>query len=282
MSRPRDWHRYTTWLAAEDRAIDTGLARFAARYRVATTLTSMQFTGLGQAATDGYTCALRAALAYSALESLDQALYGKAGQTEVYSDQVARSFASPRAAKLQQLLAMELTSNKTKDAVADLANADGATDVSPLAAGVRHLVFHGAFTAYGAGAAQSKSVRALLDDLAAATLQAADDALELHLDRQAIGPWPVMEDDTCPQCGAHRGQTHTRTCASARCRAHGEQLIQCMGTGKHLPGTYWGVFTGTIEAFKRGWVIEIRGRQRPDINRVTTELTWDPRTEQYR
>ena len=120
MTRPRDWQRYTNWLTAEHQDIDPRLARFAARYRIATTLTALEFNGLGQAATAGYTSALRAALAYSALEAFDQARYGKVGQTKIRSDVVARSFASPRLVKLRELLAAELTSNKLRASVAEI------------------------------------------------------------------------------------------------------------------------------------------------------------------
>lgn len=282
MTRPRNWHRYTTWIETKKYPIDTGLARFAARYRIATSLTALEFDGLGQAATAGYTSALRAALAYSALEAFDQAKYGKPGRTQVRSAHVARSFAGAGAVKLQALLAAELTNNKLRTSVAEIsANRSGA-DVSSLAAGVRHLVFHGDFTAYGSGAAQSKSVRMLLDNLSEATLLAADDAFELYLDREAIGPWPVSVESECAGCGVGRGVSHNSSCAVARCQAHGEQFAQCSGSGRHSPGTNWGVFPGTIEAFKRGWIVKIRGSQHPDINRVQDELEWDANAEQYR
>lgn len=191
MSQPREWRRYTTWLKAEGQVIDAGLARFAARYRVAFTLTSLEFNGLGPAAAAGYTAALRAALAYSALEAFDQALFGRAGATRIQSTQVAHAFASHRAARLQGLLASELTKKKLKERLTELAEGKAGDDVTALAEGVRHLVFHGDFTAYGAGAAQSRSVRTLLDDLAVATLLAADDAFHQHLDQEcAIGRLP--------------------------------------------------------------------------------------------
>ena len=59
-------------------------------------------------------------------------------------------------------------------------------DVMPIAAGIRHLVFHGDFTAYGTGAAQSKTSRAFLNALAAAVLDAADIDFERHLDHEAL------------------------------------------------------------------------------------------------
>jgi hypothetical protein len=55
-----------------------------------------------------------------------------------------------------------------------------------------------------------------------------------------------------------------------------------MGSGRHASTSYWGVYPGTIEAIKRGWVTKSKKVTGPDLNRVIAELTWDPITEQFK
>ena len=185
MNRPIAWARYVQACRAREVPIDGGLARFAARYHVATSFTELQFNNLGQSAVLGYTCAFRSGLAYSALESLDRALGSRRRKTPVLSAEVEQMFAHTRAEKLRTMLADELDDKKLISRLESIANGREHTEVAPLAAGVRHVVFHGGFTAYGSGAARSPFVRDLLDQLASATLLAADARFERHLDEQA-------------------------------------------------------------------------------------------------
>jgi hypothetical protein len=84
------------------------------------------------------------------------------------------------------------------------------------------------------------------------------------------------------RCGADSfGKVHGAGCSIGRCKAHGEPRDQCFGDGRHSATTYWGVYPGTIEALKRGWTIKSKGAIRPDLNRVLSDLTWDPDTEQF-
>lgn len=281
MNSPHQWDRYTQACSSNGLTIDGGLARFAARYRVATTLTGMQFSDLGQDSELGYTAAFRCGLAYSALESLDRALGARGRVTPIVSPRVASALRSARAEKLLTLLAAELDDSGLVDRIAAIAEDRETADVAPLAAGIRHIVFHGGFTAHGSGAARSASVRSLLEQLSEATLHAADARFERYLDDQALGPWEVDVLDECPSCSVRIGQLHGRSCDVARCAAHGEQLIACEGSGRHQPTIWRGVYPGTVEALKQGWTVNRRGREHPDINRVLVELTWDTTTETF-
>jgi hypothetical protein len=151
----------------------------------------------------------------------------------------------------------------------------------PVARALRHTVFHGEFTAYGAGAAKSKTVRRFLDDLRDALLLTADVQFELYLDENAIGPWDIDVLRKLPSCRTPIGKVHGAGCSIGRCKADGELRDQCFGDGRHSATTYWGVYPGTIEALKRGWTIKSKGAIRPDLNRILSELTWDPYTEQF-
>lgn len=78
------------------------------------------------------------------------------------------------------------------------------------------------------------------------------------------------------------GQAHSLECDIGLCRQHGERRAWCMGDGDHSPTTYRGVYPGTDEAVSRGWfATSPSGERIPDINRVISELTWDPTSESY-
>lgn len=74
---------------------------------------------------------------------------------------------------------------------------------------------------------------------------------------------------------------------------HGQQWMFCSGEGDHASTTYQGVFPGTAEAMAREWYVKRDPEGRfiqcgaddgegiLDINRVYTELTWDPSSEGF-
>lgn len=188
MTSPLGWSRCAQACERRGAPLDGALVRFAARYRVATTLTGLQFDGLGKNAELGYTTALRCSLAYSALETLDRALGARRRVTPIESSEVARALTMARAEKLRAMLAAELDDRRLVERIDAIAEGRESSDVAALAAGVRHAVFHGGFTAYGSGAATSASVRSLLRHLSEATLLAANERFARYLDDQGLGP----------------------------------------------------------------------------------------------
>ena len=186
MVHPRSWNRYTSALAMGSSRVDQGLSRFAARYRLAKSFERLQLRGFGADATEGYSSAMKVALAYSAQEALDAALGRKPGRTSINSADLATAFRKPGLVKLREVLGADLDSDKLTGRISKVYSDITCVDVMPIAAGIRHLVFHGDFTAYGTGAAQSKTSRAFLNALAAAVLDAADIDFERHLDHAAI------------------------------------------------------------------------------------------------
>lgn len=281
MLYPRVWRRYVQ-AAASDDGPTPAFARFAARYNFASSFESVHLRGMAARTADSYARALGVALAYSALESLRKAT-GQRGTRQVMEDAVlAQQYRSVGLAKLRDLLESTATHAPLRERLQELAMDPAADDLMPVASALRHAVFHGDFTAHGAGAAQSKATRAFLDDLKAALLSTADEEFELYLDRHAIGPWNTDLVAQCPSCQTPIGKAHKVGCAVGRCKAHGEPRDQCMGSGRHASTSYWGVYPGTIEAIKRGWVIKSKKVTGPDLNRVIAELTWDPLTEQFK
>jgi len=280
MPHPHAWRRFIT--ASSVAGKPTGdFARFGARYNVASSLQGVTLDGISEVTAEAYSSALGVALAYSAVEALDKATHHHGTQHVVGDADLARRYRSTSLAKLRLLLESTADSPRLHARLAALAEDTKDADAMPVARALRHTVFHGDFTAYGAGAAKSRSVRRFLDDLKEALLLTADVEFELYLDRHAIGPWDVDVIGKCPTCRTPVGKVHAAGCSIGRCKAHGEPRDQCFGTGRHASSTYWGVYPGTIEALKRGWTVESTRGVRPDLNRVHSELTWDPDTEQF-
>lgn len=280
MPYPREWRRYVYAPAIGGKPAPE-FARFAARYKLASSFEGVRLSGMAPRTAGSYGGALGVALAYSALEALRKAT-GQRGTRQVMDDAVlAQRYRSVALTKLRHLLESTTEHPPLQDRLQELATDPFADDLMPVASALRHAVFHGDFTAYGAGAVQLKTTRTFLDDLKEVLLSTANAEFELFLDRHAIGPWDVELVLQCPSCRTPIGKVHSAGCAVGRCKAHGEPRDQCMGSGRHASTTYWGVYPGTIEAIKRGWVLKSKKVTRPDLNRAMAELTWDPASEQF-
>ena len=280
MAHPRSWRRYVGSLA-QGEGPHPGLARFNARFHLATSFEGVALRDVSERTTMAYSAGIRVGLSYSALEALDTALGKRIARTRLPQPGLSGRYRSQTCQPLRSLLEDSSQSVQLRAQLDALSVDPDVDDVMPVAAAIRHLVFHGDFTAHGAGAAQSASVRRFLDDLADALLKRADDQFELFLDREAIGPWEIRRLKNCPSCGVLIGNKHEHGCEIALCKNHGERRSECFGEGRHAATTYWGVYPGTVEALKRGWVSSRADREVPDINRVIVELTWDAASEQY-
>lgn len=280
MANASSWNRYIRSLEKGGRP-DSAFARFNARFNLATSFEGVLFAGVSDRTVQAYSSGIRVALAYSALEALESALGKRIAQTRMPDESLARRYRSRTCNGLRELLEESTHAAQVQHQLQVLAANQHADDVMPVAAAVRHLVFHGDFTAHGFGAAQSAVVRKFLEDLANALITRADDQFELYLDREALGPWDMLRRSTCPSCGMSVGRKHGHDCDIALCKTHGERRVECFGHGRHAATTYWGVYPGTVEALKRGWTYKRAGREEPDINRVIVELDWDPAAEQY-
>ncbi len=279
MANPTAWRRYIQ--ALKGASPHPGLARFAARFNLATAFDGVNLEGVAQPTVAAYSAAIRVSLSYSAVEALDSALGRRTGRDLLPSSELAGEYRSRSCDHLRRQLEELTQSGALRVKLMDLASDPELADVMPVASALRHLVFHGDFTAHGAGAAQSRGARAFMEALADALLAHADESFELFLDREAIGPWDVRRRKTCPSCGVAIGQIHARGCDIALCKTHGHQRSTCFEDGRHGPTKYWGVFPGTMDAFKRGWVIRHEGRDMPDIVKVISELEWDLSTERF-
>lgn len=279
MTNASCWSRYISSLG--EAGPTSALARFNARFNLATSFEGVTLAGTSERTAQAYSSGIRVALAYSALEALDSALGKRVARARMPDEALARTYRSRTCDGLRELLGGATHASQVQAQLRHLTDVQDADDVMPVAAAVRHLVFHGDFTAHGSGAAQSAGVRKFLDDLAAALILRADDQFELYLDREAMGPWDARRRSTCPSCGAAVGSKHGQDCDIALCKTHGERRTECFGEDRHGATTYWGVYPGTIEALKHGWTYDQAGREEPDINRVIVELDWDPVNERF-
>jgi len=171
-SNPTAWAEYIAALPSRD-AIDTQLARFRARYRLAGSLESVTFSGYGQATVDGYTAALRVGLAYSALETLESSVRVEEWSVAVSNAELRDRYLSQRLTKLREWIQGEQFKWMLQQRL-DALSAGESDDVRSLAEAIRHKTFHGGLSAHGAGVATSKTSLAFLNDLAQAVLDASD------------------------------------------------------------------------------------------------------------
>lgn len=279
MAHPSAWRRYMQ--ARKGGSPDPGLARFAARFRLAKAFDGVTLEGFAEQTEQAYSESIRVALSYSAVEALDSALGRPPGRDQLSDAKLAGAYRSRGCEALRSQLEDLTQSRGLQERLAKLAADPKVDNVMPVAAALRHLVFHGDFTTQGGRTAQSKAARDFMGALANALLDHADDNFELYLDREALGPWDVRRHETCPSCGVSVGQIHGRLCDIALCKTHGQQRSTCFEEGRHQMTRYWGVFPGTIEAFKHGWVIRQEGRDMPNIVEVVARLEWDPKGERF-
>jgi hypothetical protein len=172
---PTSWGAYRYLINQGFLEESTPLNRFAARYSMARQLTGVSFEGSSTATAEAYSAGLRVGLAYSALETLCGALrLGKTG-ISVRNQALAAYFRDPRQSKLQVYLTTGETGDDKK-LIGEINTflVNRSTDVRPIAARIRHLMFHGVFTAHGSSLATSATRRRAMEELAESVLEATD------------------------------------------------------------------------------------------------------------
>ncbi|PSL51377.1 hypothetical protein B0I31_1216 [Saccharothrix carnea] len=82
----------------------------------------------------------------------------------------------------------------------------------------------------------------------------------------------------CPDCEVATGQPHVEGCDVARCLRTGLQRLSCEHEHDCGKDTWSGRWPGEVDCERFGWMI---GPGLPDLNRLLTEATWNPATEQW-
>lgn len=182
---PKAWSAYRGYIARGDLEPNTRLARFAARYRMARLLVRVEFDGLSTRAEASYTVVLRVAMAYSALETLEGAPGISQKSIKVSDLDLATRLRDPRHRRLREFLESPAVLPKLRERVTTLLTT-GSPDVRAAAEVVRNAFFHGELTVHGAGVASSSSLLRLMDDLADAVLDAADEHFADWLESQVV------------------------------------------------------------------------------------------------
>ena len=187
MNNPRDWHRYTK--SIKDGTISTSkeLNRFAARYRIGTSLKSIDFSEVSVNTSQGYLVALRLALAYSTLETLEMSIDKKVGFTGVMNPEIAEKIRLLGRKKFLPLLLAEIDNKKLIIKVERFTREES-DDIRTIAQAVRHLTFHGTLTPHGSGLTQSIGLRKALDKSSEEIYRTVDqrfsDWLKINLESQ--------------------------------------------------------------------------------------------------
>lgn len=170
---PTDWKRYRGLVQAGVLDEDGNLNRFAARYRMASKLEGVRFTGFSATTQAGYTEGLRVTLAYSALEALESVVQSLGRGVIVDSPTLADVFRSQRCSRLRTHLDLLLADKKLKARICELED-ESVTDVRPVAQGLRVVVAHGSFSPDGSGLSRSRTTHKFVADLAQEVIASTD------------------------------------------------------------------------------------------------------------
>ena len=171
-SHPTHWQKYCHRVSRSRMAENAAINKFAARYKLAHSLQSVTFEGFTEKTNAAYAAATRVGLAYSALEALESAL-GLRKSEIVIPSALATRLRSQEFRNLFELLEEELSNKKLKTQILEFRRRMN-RNVRPVVEGIRHLMFHGQFTAYGSGISSSKSRIKTLELLAEIVLNFAD------------------------------------------------------------------------------------------------------------
>ncbi len=183
MANPQFWGRYL--LAAKSRAETPSriLANFAARYRMAKSLESIVLTGYSAEARRGYLVAMKVALAYSALETLERGIdrFSPNKRTPIFFPRLGTQVSE---GKLDDLLSslIEAAEPRFRTSFAKrldvMKTSTDPVNLRPLVEGLRNSMFHGKFTPTSSGLAKSKRNSDLLESLAEEILHTSDRLFE--------------------------------------------------------------------------------------------------------
>jgi hypothetical protein len=147
---PPGYGQYQAALKTLDLKPNPLIAKFAARYRFAGQLNSIEILGASEESQTAYLISLRLALGYSALETLISALQLK-GSIAITSPELASEFKSPRLGKFRSFLEEHSRPGAMARRLAKLITTPNDSDVLPVVEATRHLMFHGVMNPTAAG-----------------------------------------------------------------------------------------------------------------------------------
>lgn len=180
MPYPKNWQRYIALLKASGTSPDPYLAKFAARYRLASSLEDLTLKGFSVATKRGYLVVTRLAYAYTALEALEKALgvFNSDPRQPIVDFRIANQIAKGHFdATLAEIVEAAEPNRRPvlERRVAEMVSDPDSGNVRVLVEGIRNSLFHGKFTPSGSGLSKGKSRPDLLNKLADEILHTADD-----------------------------------------------------------------------------------------------------------
>ena len=145
---PSGFKQYAAIEKAAGRTPDRKLARYAARYRLAGQISSLELSGYSQSLCDAYLHCLRISLAYSALESLEVHL-GKHA-ISLTDEKIASKFKSPALSKFK-VFALQESDPKLARRLEKFYSSENDSSLRPIVEVIRHTMFHGQLSPSASG-----------------------------------------------------------------------------------------------------------------------------------
>lgn len=176
---PAGYRQYVAICSRKGRKPDALIAKFAARYRFAGQLQSIEIHQLSPGNRDAYLEVLRLSLAYSAFEILVK-VRDLQGSASLKSLDLAETYRSARLSEFHFFLLDSTRGNALQRQLDGLHQSQHDSNVLPVVAATRHLMFHGLLNPSAAGLG-SKSARAFLELLTFALFREMDQQMMAHL-----------------------------------------------------------------------------------------------------
>jgi hypothetical protein len=176
---PRGFRQYVAICARVGRKPENLVAKFAARYRFAHQIQSIEILKLSVQSRKAYVGVLRLSLAYSAYEVIAD-LRSLRGSASLKSSDLAEVFRSSRLGKFRTFLMQSKQAESLQRQLEKLGSSTRDSNVLPVVVATRHLMFHGLLNPTAAGLT-SKTALKFVDDLACALFQEMDRLMDDYL-----------------------------------------------------------------------------------------------------
>ena len=176
---PTSWSRYLKFQNGEP---THSAAQFRARFRMAKSYSGSMFDGLASNSQIAYSELIRAGLIYSVVETYGRMTLGRHWNQKlsIVDKCISDTLRALGFADMHKMLSANL--EPTAKRRHDVFVSGEVDDLVVFYAGLRHMVFHGHATAYGAGLPKSKKTIAVLQETSIWLLEQIDDLFTAYVD----------------------------------------------------------------------------------------------------
>jgi hypothetical protein len=187
-SYPAGWNEFVSSLKLKGEVPLRPIAAWAARFRVAKSLSGITLDGMSETAESGYFIGLKLTLVDTALEALEHAIGAEAGSTSFHDSAISAQIWRERSGELTSAF-KSLTNRKLHQELSVFLTADEESsqefDLRVVLRAFRHLTAHGDFNPSASGLYTSAGFRMLLLALADAGLRRCEERFIEHFE---LGP----------------------------------------------------------------------------------------------